>query len=99
MKETKHTPGPWEVEQITVLEYNVTRDKVVIATVLGKANAKLIAAAPEMYEVCKVLADCLLPTKDNDKPDSQNVECFIDLGDIRKAVRVITKFTNKRRMR
>ena len=69
MKDTKekhaHTPGPWEIEDCTPGEstglcFEVgTKDSVIARTTDGwkeaHANARLIAAAPEMYEMCKLL--------------------------------------------
>jgi hypothetical protein len=64
----KHTPGPWMVVEIepdampkTTFEVSVRGNPFWIAYVQiepnlpSKANAHLIAAAPEMYEALKVL--------------------------------------------
>ena len=56
--ETKHTPGPWNVEKYCVW----AGDKYVAATQTGideeeqAANARLIAAAPDMLAVCHAVA-------------------------------------------
>jgi hypothetical protein len=69
MSETKHTPGPWEAERLpqdagsnvrpwvgrlseykfAALTCGETQDEAV-------ANARLIAAAPDMYEALKAVA-------------------------------------------
>lgn len=65
---TKHTPGPWEVIQIYYADGKTPSHKHVappgdwnrkyIASIHrenGDANAKLIAAAPELLEVCQLV--------------------------------------------
>jgi hypothetical protein len=47
------TPGPWELRGLTVFEVGKTGISVAVATqheTNAKANARLIAAAPELYE-------------------------------------------------
>ena len=61
MKQTKHTPGPWtvdeEIEAIYVVIRNANRDPVALGYLSGwdkktaRANAHLIAVAPELLEV------------------------------------------------
>jgi hypothetical protein len=57
----KHTPGPWYVEERNPAEYDITtgEDGDDVALVRtdhfldnGKANARLIAAAPELLNQC-----------------------------------------------
>lgn len=69
---TTHTPGPWSVggsaglvNQISILPC--------IGVVYGagdeiKANAALIAAAPDMYEALKDLVDDICDREDVDSP-------------------------------
>lgn len=52
MNEEKFTPGPWFAYRGTVYCVNDMRNYFVVTT---EANAALIAAAPEMYE----LLDCI----------------------------------------
>lgn len=47
---TKHTPGPWKVKHWYIIGPNGEVDSD-----FNKANAQLIAAAPELYEACKKL--------------------------------------------
>lgn len=68
MAEPKFTPGPWESEQSVspdgrpLSEYDIVgaaepdTPGYYVATVYRPADARLIAAAPE---VCDALADCL----------------------------------------
>ena len=64
---TQHTPGPWKIERIGVgdIEENDSRWMVtgrgrIIADPgadkIGRANARLIAAAPEMLEALRHIA-------------------------------------------
>ena len=63
MSETKHTPGPWEVEDndgyggTFIYATGVTTAEVVGDSAEAIANALLIAAAPELLEALKALAD------------------------------------------
>lgn len=55
----KHTQGPWEIESegLNILALDHTRTWRIVASaratfdIDGEANAKLIAAAPEMLEI------------------------------------------------
>jgi len=72
-KHATHTPGPWQIEDCTPgestgLRFKVgTKDSVIARTTDGwkeaRANARLIAAAPEMYEVLSELLDTLEMSK------------------------------------
>lgn len=62
MAETKHTPGPWRVSHDGIWARSPWNAEVRIATILrhsplngidSDANARLMAAAPEMLEVLK----------------------------------------------
>ena len=60
MTERKWTPGPWDADDMAVR----TNDKALVSLVYGngdgslfKANAHLIAAAPELYEALKLFVD------------------------------------------
>lgn len=69
----KHTPGPWEADLSDphATEYPIhSQDRIEIATVWHytiaadgvaetQANARLIAAAPEMYEAIKHYCEAL----------------------------------------
>ena len=54
----QHTPGPWEVSKIgnpyqQFMVYD-SDGRNICNTVEGEANARLIAAAPELYDACKL---------------------------------------------
>ena len=63
-KHATFTPGPWYAHGTTVSTWE-TQDEIdfhgneVIAETGFNANARLIAAAPEMYEMCKLLEECM----------------------------------------
>lgn len=67
MSETKHTPGPWHVlnhgphynnPRIDHLEIAWSKDgELVTELVYGKANADLIAAAPDLLAVARYAID------------------------------------------
>ena len=62
---SKHTPGPWVIQETNFAQQKnvyAQADKPPIATVYGstgenEANARLIAAAPEMLEALRNLLD------------------------------------------
>lgn len=64
-RETKHTPGKWTSTKatITYTQFNITAKDAFIGEVGGglqsddeiEANARIIAASPEMYEVLKFI--------------------------------------------
>ena len=61
---TKHTPGPWVIENNRSFPMIVARDGgkydgacICPEVCNGEANARLIAAAPELLEACKIIAD------------------------------------------
>jgi hypothetical protein len=85
---SKHTPGPWGYESFALSEEIVSNDKV-IATVHSRhcmfpeemrANARLIAAAPDLLEALLTL---LGETEDSDYLSRSEQE--------KKAKAVITK--------
>jgi len=56
---TKHTPGPWQVEARRGETWVCRADSAVLARVAAakeiRANARLIAAAPELLEALKAV--------------------------------------------
>lgn len=71
MSETKHTKGPWiyrcharqggsndTFQKHQVVHYqNETQDEFICREVSSKANALLIAAAPDLLAACRVVRD------------------------------------------
>ena len=67
MNESKHTPGPWSLEDDNIRPevWVVGADKSRLVRLgqhknwdaIDKANAKLIIAAPDLLEACKELHD------------------------------------------
>lgn len=63
--ETKHTPGPWMVEMDEPFELGICAGKMLITSIpmddccpdlheVDRANARLIASAPDMLEALKI---------------------------------------------
>ena len=61
MMESKHTPGPWDADNGIIwagrIEIAVVGDEEREASERDNANAALIAAAPDMYDVLVALRD------------------------------------------
>lgn len=61
---SKHTPGPWRVEEWDGVPLRITTDSVIVARVEwdqpiadeDEANARLIAAAPDLLEAAQNLS-------------------------------------------
>jgi len=63
---TQHTPGPWEPQLRPSSEPDLVTHSgnVIVASVWGARSAddaRLIAAAPDLLEACKLLLCCSLP--------------------------------------
>jgi len=67
-KQVTHTPGPWEnasvgiglsATQVVWFGENTNKGIQVIGTGKDKANARLIASAPELLEQCKLFEKVL----------------------------------------
>jgi len=60
-KQVTHTPGPWYAYQSEKYAYKMISSKCgeSIANHVPNADARLIAAAPEMLEMCKLLEECM----------------------------------------
>lgn len=68
MKTQKHTPGPWKFgnahSTYFVYHGNQPHARVARTYTANNADAKLIAAAPELLEALQGLADCLKDSAD-----------------------------------
>lgn len=98
MADQKHTPGPWDVFEGTVCIYTTTLEKGAGVAMAGmaartpeeqQANARLIAAAPELLEAVELL---LFSSEWADETGYVQDVGFMDLGDIQaKARAAVTK--------
>ena len=54
-----HTPGPWKLQEFSDQTYMIStfQNGLIAQHVPGKANARLIAAAPELLEVIREAVD------------------------------------------
>lgn len=54
-----HTPGPWKIQEFSAQTYMIStfQNGLIAQHVPGEANARLIAAAPELYEALEELRD------------------------------------------
>ena len=74
MSEPKHTPGPWEADESRAMTAINTADKHVamvnishqVSIAEHHANARLIAAAPEMLDALESLVSCISETRGSD---------------------------------
>jgi len=97
---SKHTPGPWhasrerdgwtvrdEKQNLPIAELWLSERREY------EANARLIAAAPEMYEAIQpILAEYAKrdPIGDSDLYDEQPAHITVTLGDLRRLARIRT---------
>ena len=60
-KQETHTPGPWYKYQSEKDSHKMIASKCgeTIAERVPNANARLIASAPELLEMCKLFEDCM----------------------------------------
>jgi len=89
MNETKHTPGPWRIYGRKIMGPrfgNTVAEIHNYQTPQGKDNARLIAAAPELLEVCELVEAGL----SNDKPNDPGRQRASMLRDLRAAIARVT---------
>ena len=60
------TPGPWTVQDGLGLETIIGADGKAVTNPHRKCDARLIAAAPELLEACKMAFDNLKPAYSSD---------------------------------
>jgi hypothetical protein len=73
MSNTKHTPGPWKVDGITGLLVAVVQGQAEILASHGDpllygtcdADARLIAAAPDLLAACQEIIDGMVDGKNS----------------------------------
>lgn len=93
MSKAKHTPGPWRVElqsgqQVGVHKFTHCVDCAddSIASLLTKADAHLIAAAPDLLEACKRLSDHASLAEHEDGTKWADGIDWHDVEQVRKAI-------------
>lgn len=81
MSETKHTPGPWRIEDGMVFGGHSFRvaDLCCDGQKYNAADARLIAAAPDLLEACKRLVSC--PDLNLDKLSPETLKAIDDAND------------------
>ena len=80
-KQETHTPGPWHEYQSEKVTHKFIASKCgeSIAKHVPNVNARLIAAAPEMYEVLSELLETLELSKDYGFDDEyEKVRAILD---------------------
>ena len=84
-KQVTHTPGPWElVQERDYLNLQEKDTNLVIAQFIGSsdANARLIAAAPELLEQCKLfeklLRACVMAGDSGADLERDNLRAILD---------------------
>ena len=56
---TQHTPGPWQFIHLHGKHYCVAEQKNGVGLLYNEANARLMAAAPEMLDALRLALTCL----------------------------------------
>ena len=84
-KQETHTPGPWElVQERDYLNLQEKDTNLVIAQFMGASNedARLIAAAPELLEQCKLfeklLRACVMAGDSGADLERDNLQAILD---------------------
>jgi len=90
-KQVTHTPGPWEnasvgiglsATQVVWFGENTNKGIQVIGTGKDKANARLIASAPELLEQCKlfekVLSTLIIEGHSGADLERDNLQAILD---------------------
>ena len=80
MSDTTHTPGPWELTTFPA-EWDITTDKLTyLCKGFGRqsesslANARLIAAAPELLFAMSSLVACISETRGPDATSALEIQ-------------------------
>lgn len=94
-KSQGHTPGPWEAQFEIDGSFWIMSGKKIVATIeprdKTRANATLIAAAPELLEACKDLREALFGLI-NQLPNNDNLaDMQIELDKCEKAESISSK--------
>lgn len=82
---SKHTPGPWRRQGAIIWGKEIQREVARVKTFPGEplqdnANARLVAASPELLAACKLLLSCC-----GYVVDVSGCECAIyETGEVKK---------------
>lgn len=78
MEKSKHTPGPWRTVTDDINHWVEVNNRIIMVTgPNGQANARLIAAAPDLLEALRYAAEVLQPhLQYDDEGDSAEREAF-----------------------
>jgi hypothetical protein len=101
-----HTKGPWRVRENPqhdpeVCDLSICGDIFVLADITGpnyahqEANARLMAAAPELLEALEGLMPTNLGKLPPTMPDSAIIPLDVTFGEMRRAVAAIAKALGK----
>lgn len=79
--ETKHTPGPWEFTDNALVGPKIDDKPIWLRPVIlrsevgvSDANARLIAAAPELLEALRGMMDAYMDLCDENEPNYRSYE-------------------------
>jgi hypothetical protein len=95
---TAFTSGPWHVFQHiatpTPDRFDVvgkTRDDDIAENITGIANARLIAAAPTLYDALAGMIPSNVCLTNRNVPDSTVVPCDVTMGELRTCAAALAK--------
>lgn len=103
-----HTPGPWEVVEYgdgdsLVIHEGSSENRICFMAMPGKlgdfekikANAHLIAAAPDLLEACRRALPANVDTNNKNIPDDLVIPLDVAMGELRMLKAAIAKATQE----
>ena len=89
---SKHAPGPWKITHTALNGYRVSDSTgwgvaVVLKDTNDEANARLIAAAPQMLEALERLSNAATAANHQRHDNPDPVPMFVALGEMLSAIR------------
>lgn len=98
MAQEQHTRGPWRADQFTNQTFVISGSSTVVCEIGYRgdqvntaANARLIAAAPDMLAAIKRLMPNNLGSLPATMPDSATLPLDVTFGELRQAMAAIAK--------